>query len=138
MQTFFSFFMKVYWVCKTVVYMYYIMWNLQFKFFSYSVELGRFQNSSVPVLSLIRFPVPVFLGSTKSESSGSGFGQFGYTVLTVLIFSQKSAQILAKLRILQAKISKSCFLYTFGLSLRPFEFEKGGTYLCRTHLDSNF
>ena len=73
------------------------------------IELGRFQNSSVPALNLIRHSVPVFPGSTKSESISSGFGQFGSTVLTVLIFCQKSAQIFAKLKILYTKISRSCF-----------------------------
>ena len=46
--------------------------------------LGRFQNSSVPVLNSSKDSVPVSTGSTKSDVFGSGFRGFGSTVLTVL------------------------------------------------------
>ena len=46
--------------------------------------LGRFQNSSVPVLNLLRHSVPVLTGSIENQNLGSGFGRFGSTVLTVL------------------------------------------------------
>ena len=52
----------------------------------YLIVLGRFQNSSVPVLNLNRNSVPVLIGYIKSLAISSGFGRFGSTVLTVLLF----------------------------------------------------
>ena len=48
--------------------------------------LGRFQNSSVPVLNFSSHSVPVPAGSTKSIPYGSGFKEFGFSVLTILTF----------------------------------------------------
>ena len=52
--------------------------------------LGRFQNSSVPVLNSSKDSVPVSTGSTKNDVFDSGFRRFGSTVLTVLIFFLKA------------------------------------------------
>ena len=49
--------------------------------------LGRFQNSSVPVLNLRKNSVPVSTGSHEMPKLVSGSGDFGSTVLTVLLFS---------------------------------------------------
>ena len=54
--------------------------------------LGRFQNSSVPVLNLSTNSVPVSIGFTKSTNFGTGFSRFGSTVLTVLLFCPKIAK----------------------------------------------
>ena len=59
-----------------------------------SLELGRFQNSSVPVLILSTLSVPVLTGSTKSPAVGSGFKGVGSTVLTILILGSKSLEFL--------------------------------------------
>ena len=48
--------------------------------------LGRFQNSSVPVLILSIHSVPVSSGSAISTTFGSGSKGFGFSVLTVLSF----------------------------------------------------
>ena len=52
----------------------------------YLLELGRFQNSSVPVLNFKKYSVPVLTGSTNSNDFGSGSRVFGSSVLTVLKF----------------------------------------------------
>ena len=57
---------------------------------AFSLVLGRFQNSSVPVLNSSKDSVPVSTGSTKNDVFDSGFRRFGSTVLTVLIFFLKA------------------------------------------------
>ena len=52
----------------------------------YRIELGRFQNSSVPVLNFKKYSVPVPTGSANSIAFGSGSRVFGSSVLTVLPF----------------------------------------------------
>ena len=54
--------------------------------------LGRFQNSSVPVLNLSTNSVPVSIGFTKSTNFGTGFRRFSSTVLSVLLFCPKIAR----------------------------------------------
>ena len=49
--------------------------------------LGRFQNSSVPVLNFKIDPVPVSVGSSIFLTLGSGSRGFGSSVLTVLNFT---------------------------------------------------
>ena len=53
--------------------------------------LGRFQNSSVPVLNFRKYSVPVPVGFTKSHTFGVGSREFGSTVLTVPGLFSKSA-----------------------------------------------
>ena len=65
--------------------------------------LGRFQNSSVPVLNLSTHSVPVSTGFVKSINFESGFEGFGFSVLTVLNFGPISAQFLIKLGISYVK-----------------------------------
>ena len=60
--------------------------------------LGRFQNSSVPVLILRIHSVPVSSGSAKSTTFGSGSKGFGFSVLTVLSFYPISAKVLMNFR----------------------------------------
>ena len=55
--------------------------------FPYSIVLGRFQNSSVPVLNLRKNSIPVSIGSREMPKLISGSGNFGSTFLTVLLFS---------------------------------------------------
>ena len=54
--------------------------------------LGRFQNSSIPVLNFSEDTVPVLTGSTKFFSFGRGSKDFGSTVLTVLNYHTNFAQ----------------------------------------------
>ena len=48
--------------------------------------LGRFQNSSVPVLNFGKDSVPVLAGSVICHAFGSCSKEFGSTVFTVLYF----------------------------------------------------
>ena len=54
--------------------------------------LGRFQNSSVPVLNFSEDTVPVLTGFTKCLSFGTGSKDFGSTVLTVLNYHTNYTQ----------------------------------------------
>ena len=56
--------------------------------------LGRFQNSSVPVLNFRKDSVPVLAGSIICHTFSSGSKGFGSTVLTVLYFGLKVPIIL--------------------------------------------
>ena len=56
--------------------------------------LGRFQNSSVPVLILSTHSVPVSTSSTKILTFCSGFSKFGSSVMTVLLFGIKMPNFL--------------------------------------------
>ena len=60
------------------------------------IELGRFQNSSVPVLNFKQHSVPVLTGSYANVNFGTGSRGFGSSVLTVLIFCLKGAKLLTK------------------------------------------
>ena len=57
------------------------------------IELGRFQNSSVPVLNFKQHTVPVLTGSIANVNFGTGSRGFGSSVLTVLTFWLKSAKM---------------------------------------------
>ena len=58
----------------------------------HSIVLGRFQNSSVPVLNFSEDTVSVLTGFTKCCSFGPGSKDFGSTVLTVLNYHTNYAQ----------------------------------------------
>ena len=63
----------------------------------YMIELGRFQNSSVPVLNFKQHSVPVLTGSITNVNIGTGSKGFGSSVLTVLIFCLKGAKLFTKI-----------------------------------------
>ena len=58
------------------------------------VVLGRFRNSSVPVLIFSTYSVPVPTGFTCILTIGSGYKRFGSSVLTVPIFDIKMPNFL--------------------------------------------
>ena len=68
-----------------------------------TIVLGRFQNSSVPVLILSTHSVPVPSDFTNNITFGSGFKEFGSAVLTVLILGKKIAQISVNLGVFDRK-----------------------------------
>ena len=81
------------------------------------LELGRFHNSSVPVLNFKQHSVPVLIGSIWNWTFGSGSAQFGSSVLTILIFWPKSAQILQNW-ILYTDFQKNIHFYHLDFYLK--------------------
>ena len=54
---------------------------------AFLVELGRFQNSSVPVLNLRKHSVSVSIDSKKMKAFGSGSRSIGFSIPSVLVIN---------------------------------------------------
>ena len=76
--------------------------------------LGRFQNSSVPVLNLKKISVPVSTGSAKSSIFGPGSEGFGSSVPTVLLFLNFQVSFMANIWVYLEKLPKWCILVDFN------------------------